>query len=375
MIIKRALQASIERFLFKGKVIVLYGARQVGKTTLVKEIIKDHPDTSLYLNCDEPDIRLSFSNKTSTELKSLIGNKRLVVIDEAQSVRDMAISLKLIADTFPDIQVIATGSSSFELASNLKEPLTGRKIEFTLYPFSIDELGALYSDIEIDRLLTKFLVYGLYPEIVLSADDPGTLLKNLAYSYSFKDIFKFHGIKNPEVLEKLLRALALQVGNEVSYNELASLIGIDKNTVANYIRILEQAFIIFKLPPLSRNLRNEIKKSKKIYFYDDGVRNALINNLNPIEIRQDVGGLWENFFIVERMKFLKNAGIDKNIYFWRTFQKQEIDYVEEENNLFHAFKIKWGKAKAKLPDIFSSTYQLKDFTVVHPKNYREYLKD
>ena len=264
MLIERTLQKRIERFLFKGKIIVLYGARQVGKTTLVKEIIKHHPDISLYLNCDEPDIRLRFSSKTSTELKSLFGNKKLVVIDEAQSVRDMAISLKLIADTFPDIQVIATGSSSFELASNLNEPLTGRKFEFTLYPLSIVELTAVYSDIEIERLLTRFLVYGLYPEIVTSADNTEALLKNLAYSYSFKDVFKFHGIKNPEVLEKLLRALALQVGNEVSYNELASLIGIDKNTVAHYIRILEQAFILFKLPPLSRNLRNEIKKSKKI---------------------------------------------------------------------------------------------------------------
>jgi len=375
MIIKRALQASLEHFLFRGKIIVLYGARQVGKTTLVKEIIKKHPGISLYLNCEEPDVRLRLSDKTSTELKSLIGNKKLVVIDEAQSVRDMGISLKLIADTFPDIQVIATGSSSFELSNNLTEPLTGRKLEFILFPLSVGELSAVYSEIEIDRLLPKFLVFGLYPDIVLSAEDTGTLLKSLAYSYSFKDIFKFHGIKNPEVLEKLLRALALQVGNEVSYNELASLIGIDKNTVANYIRILEQAFIVFKLPPLCRNLRNEIKKSKKIYFYDNGVRNALINNLNPLEIRQDVGGLWENFFIVERMKFLKNAGIDKNTYFWRTFQRQEIDYVEEENNMFHAFEIKWGKTRAKLPDIFSSTYSLKQFTVVHPKNYREYLKD
>ena len=375
MLIERTLQKRIERFLFKGKIIVLYGARQVGKTTLVKEIIKHHPDISLYLNCDEPDIRLRFSSKTSTELKSLFGNKKLVVIDEAQSVRDMAISLKLIADTFPDIQVIATGSSSFELASNLNEPLTGRKFEFTLYPLSIVELTAVYSDIEIERLLTRFLVYGLYPEIVTSANNTEALLKNLAYSYSFKDVFKFHGIKNPEVLEKLLRALALQVGNEVSYNELASLIGIDKNTVAHYIRILEQAFILFKLPPLSRNLRNEIKKSKKIYFYDNGVRNALINNLNPVDIRQDVGSLWENFFIVERMKFLKNAGKDKNIYFWRTFQKQEIDYLEEENNLFHAFEIKWSKTKAKLPDIFRSTYPLKQFTVVQPKNYRDFLKD
>ena len=375
MLIERTLQKRIERFLFKGKIIVLYGARQVGKTTLVKEIIKHHPDISLYLNCDEPDIRLRFSSKTSTELKSLFGNKKLVVIDEAQSVRDMAISLKLIADTFPDIQVIATGSSSFELASNLNEPLTGKKFEFTLYPLSIVELTAVYSDIEIERLLTRFLVYGFYPEIVTSADNTEALLKNLAYSYSFKDVFKFHGIKNPEVLEKLLRALALQVGNEVSYNELASLIGIDKNTVAHYIRILEQAFILFKLPPLSRNLRNEIKKSKKIYFYDNGVRNALINNLNPVDIRQDVGSLWENFFIVERMKFLKNAGKDKNIYFWRTFQNQEIDYLEEENNLFHAFEIKWSKTKAKLPDIFRSTYPLKQFTVVQPKNYRDFLKD
>jgi len=373
MIIKRTLQDFIEKFLFKGKIIIIYGARQVGKTTLVKEIIKKYPDISLYLNCDEPDIRIALSNRTSTELKAFFGKKELIIIDEAQQIKDIAISLKLIADNFPNIQVIATGSSSFELANRFSEPLTGRKIEFILYPFSIEELNSIYSDIELDRLLQNRIIYGMYPDIVLNPENANINLKSLAFSYSYKDVLKFQNIKNPEILEKLLQALALQIGKEVSYNELSTLLGIDKNTVANYIRILEQAFIIFRLNPLSRNLRNELKKLRKIYFYDTGIRNALINNLNPLELRGDIGELWENFVISERIKFLKNNGIDRQLYFWRTLQRQEIDYIEEAGGKLFAFEIKWKKERFKPSKAFMDNYKDATINLISSKNYKDFL--
>lgn len=373
MVLKRIIQDNIEKFLFKNKVIIIYGARQVGKTTLVTSIMQKYQDIALYLNCDEPDIRHLLHNKTSTELKYIIGHKKLIIIDEAQMVKDIGLTLKLLIDNFPDIQIIATGSSSFELASGVSQPLTGRKIEFRLFPFSIAELQSIYSKLEIDRLLPQFLQYGMYPEIVLKKEHTEILLKHLAFSYSYKDVLQYQQIKNPEILEKLLQALALQIGNEVSYNELSSLLGIDKNTVANYIRILEQAFIIFKLPPLSRNLRNEIKKLRKIYFWDNGIRNALINNFNSPELRQDTGALWENFFISERLKFLYNSMKNKNSYFWRTQQKQEIDYVEEENGQFDAFEIKWNKQKVKFPSIFSENYTVSHQYLVNRLNYTDYL--
>ncbi len=373
MVIKRRLQDIIEQFMFKNKIIVIYGARQVGKTTLLKAIMSKHKNNCLYLNCDEPDIRLALSNKTTTELRQLIGKKQLVCIDEAQMVRNIALTLKLLADNFHDIQVIATGSSSFELSGSIAQPLTGRKLEFNLYPFSIGELRSIYSDIEIDRLVNHWLILGLYPEIVLSNENQKLLLKSLAYSYSYKDVLQYQGIKNPEILEKLLQALALQIGNEVSYNELSSLLGIDKNTVANYIRILEQAFIIFRLSPLNRNLRNEIKKMKKIYFWDVGIRNALINNFNPTDIRSDRGNLWENFFIAERLKFLAYTLQTKQVYFWRTQQKQEIDYIEEEHGAFEAFEIKWNKSKTRMPALFSQNYNTPNLHLITKNNFKDYL--
>jgi len=373
MVLKRTIQDQIEKFLFKNKIILIYGARQVGKTTLVKSIMQKYQDSALYLNCDEPDIRNLLHNRTSTELKYIIGQKKLVIIDEAQMVKDIGITLKLLIDNFPEIQIIATGSSSFELASTISQPLTGRKIEFRLFPFSIQELQSIYSRLEMDRLLPQFMIYGMYPDIVLNKENTIILLKNLAFSYSYKDVLQYQQIKNPEILEKLLQALALQISNEVSYNELSSLLGIDKNTVANYIRILEQAFIIFKLPPLSRNLRNEIKKLKKIYFWDTGIRNALINNFNSLELRTDTGALWENFFIAERLKFLYNSMANKNIYFWRTQQKHEIDYVEEENGQFDAFEIKWNKQKVKIPSIFLENYPVAHQYCINRQNYIDHM--
>ena len=368
MFIKRILEEKIEKNLFKGKIIILYGARQVGKTTLVKRI-----PHSLYLNCDEPDIKDALTSKTSTELKSFIGNNKLVVIDEAQRVKDIGLTLKLLADNFPDIQVIATGSSSFELSDRIIEPLTGRKLEFYLYPLSIEELGSIYSDLEINRLLENRIIYGMYPDIILNIDNRDAYLKELARSYSYKDILVYQNIRNHDVLIKLLQALALQIGSEVSYNELSNLLGIDKKTVENYVDILEKAFIIFKLRSFNTNKRNELKRLRKIYFYDTGLRNALINNLNPLSIRQDTGALWENFVISERIKFLRNHAIDRQSYFWRTLSKQEIDYIEEEAGNIHGFEIKWKKDKLRAPKSFTDSYPDAEYSIINNKNFKDFI--
>jgi len=373
MLIKRKIQKNVEKVLFKGKVIILYGPRQVGKTTLIKQIQKKYSVISLYLNCDEPDIRDALCNKTSTQIRNFFGNKKLILMDEAQQVKNIGQTLKLIVDNFPDIQVIASGSSSFELSNEILEPLTGRKFEFILYPISLSELTQIYSKLEISRLLETFLIYGMYPEILLNLENRDENLKSIARSYAYKDILKFQNIKNPDALEKLLRALALQIGGEVSYNELAQTVGIDKNTVSNYIQILEKAFIIYRVGTFSRNLRNEIKKLRKIYFFDTGLRNALINNLNNLDLRQDVGGLWENFWIMERIKYLSYSGREANYYYWRTRQGQEIDFIEEMDGKISAYEIKWNLRKFKAPKIFIETYKNSEVKMINKSNFLELL--
>lgn len=369
----RTIQKNIENTLFKGKVVIIYGARQVGKTTLVKEIQKKYAEDSRYLNCDEPDIKSALEGKTSTEIKSFLGGKKLIILDEAQRIKNIGLTLKLVVDNFPNTQVIATGSSSFELSNKISESLTGRKYEFFLYPFSLEELKIIYSEIEIKRLMEERIIFGLYPEIVLGEDEKQKKIKNLARSYSYKDILQYQNIKNPEILEKLLQALALQIGNEVSYNELSALVGVSKNTVEGYLRILEQAFIIFRIGPFSRNLRNELKKLRKIYFYDTGIRNALINNFNPLNLRSDVGALWENFLIAERMKLLNNHEIDAKGYFWRTRQRQEIDYLEEREGKISGFEFKWSKDRFTTPQIFKEAYPESEVKIINKNNFEEFV--
>jgi len=372
-IIKRTIQSRLEDKFFKGKVIILYGPRQVGKTTLVKEIQKKNLSDSIYFNCDEPDIREKLENKTSTFLKELIGDKRIVIIDEAQRVKDIGITLKLIIDNFKDVQVIATGSSSFDLANKTTEPLTGRKYEFYLYPFSIEELNPEKNKIEIDRTIENRMIYGLYPEVIIKSAEAEENIKLIAKSYLYKDILQYQNIKNPNILEKLLQSLALQVGNEVSYNELSNFLDIDKKTVANYIEILKKAFVIFELKPFSRNLRNELRKLRKIYFFDNGVRNALINNFNPLGRRNDVGQLWENFIISERVKINSNHGNDYNMYFWRTHDKKEIDYLEEKNGKLYGYEIKLGSGRSSGVKLFLDTYPDSEIKVIKKDNYNELI--
>lgn len=371
--IQRQMQKRIEDSLFKGKVVIIYGARQVGKTTIIKNLQEKYPD-SVYFNCDELDVREALTDKTSTEIKSFIGDKKLIFLDEAQRIKNIGLSLKLIVDNFPEIQVVATGSSSFDLSNQISEPLTGRKHEFLIYPFSLQELNIGKSEIEIDRFLENRIIFGMYPEVATkSGKEQKEAVREIAKSYLFKDILQYRNIKNPEVLEKLLQALALQIGNEVSYNELSTIVGVDKKTIADYIEILEKAFIVFQLKPFSRNLRNELKKLRKIYFFDNGIRNALVNNFNPIDLRQDIGSLWENFMISERLKFNNNNNIDNNIYFWRTHEKKEIDYLEERDGKIYAFEFKWKKDKANSPKIFLEEYKNSEFKLVNKSNYQKFV--
>jgi predicted AAA+ superfamily ATPase len=368
----RAIQPAIEQALYKEKIIVLYGARQVGKTTLIRAIQEKYATNTMYLNCDEPDIRSALSDKTSTELQRLIGSKTLILIDEAQRVKNIGLTLKLMVDNFPQVQVVATGSSSFDLSNNISEPLTGRKIEFNLYPLSVGELGTQYTPLEIQRLFEYHLRYGMYPG-VLSSDTPSESLLEISKSYLYKDILEYQTIKNPALLHKLLQALALQIGSEVSYHELGAMMRIDRETVARYLSLLEQGFVIFHLTPFSRNLRKELGKQRKVYFYDLGIRNALINNFNPLELRQDVGALWENFFISERLKAVHNQRKHPNLYFWRTYDGKEIDYLEEDGGQLEGFECKWGKERWRVPAIFTSAYPGSQVHLVNRTNILEFL--
>lgn len=371
---KRTVFPFIKNHLFQRKALIIYGARQVGKTTLLKEFQKTIEHDSLFLNCDEPDIADALSQKTSTQLKRFLGNHKLILIDEAQRIKNIGITIKLLVDQFPEMQIIATGSSAFELSNKIIEPLTGRKFEFYLYPFSIEELNSTYTKIELHRILSERLVFGMYPQVVLAADNADRILKEITNSYLFKDMLQYQNIRNADLLKKLLQALALQIGSEVSYTELAGLLGIDRKTIEHYIHLLEKSFIIFRLNPFSNNQRNELKKMRKIYFYDNGIRNALIQNLNPIQLRQDVGSLWENFIISERIKHNQNHLIDAEGYFWRNHQHQEIDYIEQLQNQIKGYKLKWmPKPNLKAPKSFLDFYPNASFEVIHSENYLPFL--
>jgi hypothetical protein len=374
MIYQRAIQKIIEKNLFKGKVIVVYGARRVGKTTLMKHLLEKNPGGK-YINCDLLQFKAALETTNSNLLRDFIGNTKLLVLDEAQNINNIGMVLKIIADTFDDIQVIATGSSSFELFDKLSEPLTGRSRYFQLYPFSLNELHQKYNQIELDSRMNNILRFGLYPEVFEKPEDDSIEeLQNIASTYLFKDILQLDSIKRADLILKLLKALALQLGNEVSYNEIAGLLGENAHTIKRYIEILEQAFVIFRLPSYSQNLRKELGKRNKIYFFDIGIRNAILNNFTPPDTRQDVGALWENFCIVERIKFNQNQRLFKNYYFWRTYSQQEIDLIEEADGKLAAYEFKWdGKKKANPPNEFVNAYPEASFTVISRENYFSFI--
>ncbi|MEI7690079.1 MAG: ATP-binding protein [bacterium] len=374
MYFRRQIQSRIEKSFFTGRAIIIYGPRQVGKTTLLKNMLESHKDKAIYLNCDEPDIKLALTEKTSTELRLLIGENKIVAIDEAQRVKNIGLTIKLIVDTYPEIQVIATGSSSFELSNIVKEPLTGRKIEFHLYPISLSELNQAYSRIELSRIIENLLRFGSYPKVLTSPlTEMAQIINEVSESYLYKDILEYQQLKKTDLLQKLLQALALQVGSNVAYSELANLLKVDKDTIERYVKLLEQSFIIFVLPPFSRNLRKEIGKTRKIYFWDTGIRNSIINNFNPINLRNDIGMLWENFVISERMKSNSNHGTSVNYYFWRTYDKKEIDLIEDANGLINGYEIKWKKDKYSPPKEFLNAYTASSVKLINKDNFLDFL--
>ena len=344
MIIKRWLKNEIIKSLGDKRITILYGARQVGKTTLVKELVMEY--RGVYFSCDEPDVREAFSNKTSSEMKAFIKNSNFIVLDEAQRIENIGLSLKLLHDTHPEIKIIATGSSSFELANKIVEPLTGRNIPFMLYPISYKEYYDSVEDLESKRLLEHRILFGMYPAII-SSPNPESDLKIIANDYLFRDILRIDTIRKPIIIEKLVHLLALQSGNEVSYNEIAQKLEVSRQTIIEYVRLLEQAFIIFRLPPLARNKRDEITRFEKIFFFDTGIRNALIDNFSSLNNRIDKGSLFENFFISERIKQYQRLGNHTKPHFWRTKDKSEIDLVEETHNKLEAFECKWNEVLIK----------------------------
>ncbi|OGV35004.1 MAG: ATPase [Lentisphaerae bacterium GWF2_45_14] len=371
--IKRIILEQVEKCFFKQRAIIIYGARQVGKTTLIRQLQEKYTD-SVYLNCDEPDVRNALTDKSSTELHGLAGKHKVVFIDEAQRVKNIGLTLKLFVDNFPKLQIVATGSSSLDLSNVIKEPLTGRKFEFHLYPFSLMELGGECSEIELKRLLERRMLYGMYPAAINAPENAEMILKELSSSYLYKDVLQYQNIKRPEILEKLLLHLAFQIGSEVSYNELAGKLGVNKQTVANYIDLLEKSFVIFSLGPFSRNLRNELTKMRKIYFYDTGIRNSLIQNYNSVEFRSDTGVLWENFIIAERMKYNSLCQRYVNAYFWRTYQQQEIDYLEDSQGKLGGFEFKWKSGKnVRAPKAFAESYPGATVETITPGNFLRWL--
>jgi predicted AAA+ superfamily ATPase len=371
--IKRFIEKKIIDALGKKKAAIIMGARQTGKTTVLHQLFDNKHDV-LWLNGDDADVQSVLENITSTRWNAIIGQNKIVIIDEAQYIENIGIKLKLITDQLPEIQLIATGSSSFDLANKINEPLTGRKREIMLFPLSFAEMTAHHGLLEERRLLPHRLVFGCYPEVVSNFGNEKEILKELINSYLFKDVLKWERIRKPDKIVKLLQALAFQAGQLVSYNELGQICGLDSKTIEQYIILLEQSYIIFRLSAFSRNLRNELKNSRKIYFYDNGIRNALISNFNPVELRNDIGVLWENFMISERIKKLNYDNLWVNNWFWRTQQQQEIDYIEESDGKISAFEFKWNpEAKIKKISSFLDAYPNSSLNVVNRDNYEDFL--
>lgn len=360
--------------LFKGKAFIIFGARQVGKTTFALKLIEERLTETKIMNGDEADVRELFLNPNTSKLKRIIGKNKILLIDEAQRIVDIGIVIKIIVDQIKDVQVIATGSSAFELSNKINEPLTGRKYEMYLYPLTFEEMVNHHGLLDEKRQLEQRLIYGSYPEIVKNEEDAKEHVKLIAHSYLYKDLFILDQMTKPALLEKIVKALALQIGSEVNYNELSQLVKADNKTIERYVDLLEKAFIIFKLEAYSGNIRNEIKKKKKIYFYDNGIVNAINGNFNPISQRNDIGALWENYVISERMKLLNMNRIEGKSYFWRSSQQQEIDYIEIENMKILACEIKWNvNAKVKFPTTFINAYQPSETIVVSSENYEDFL--
>jgi len=375
---QRFIQKSIETWLFKSKIIVIYGPRQAGKTTLSQSILKKFNDDGLYLNCEVDSVKRELSKIEPAQLKNFFGRKKIIVLDEAQVIPNIGLVLKTFIDAYKDIQIIATGSSSFDLSNNVKEPLTGRSVEFNLLPLSIGEIVSHDGIPSLKSFEETFFRFGLYPNVYNNKDDQNVMrreIENIQSHYLYKDILMLEDIRKPKILEDLLQLLAFQIGNEVSLNEIAQKIGVSVVTIDRYIDLLEKTFVIYRLKALSRNQRNEVRHSFKVYFIDIGIRNSIIQNFNPLSLRDDFGKLFENIFIIERLKKAMYSEEFKNYFFWRTYDQKEIDFIEESNGVLHAFECKYsvGKIKKTVRDTFLKLYPKSNIKVVTKDNYTDFL--
>lgn len=374
MDLQRQISSEIEKDFFKGKIIIILGARQVGKSTLMRMLPSCQKMPVLWLDAENADVPILLRNINQERLKQLIGAHKIVVLDEAQKIDGIGSVLKLFADYLKEVQVIASGSSAFELRNALNEPLTGRKYEWKLYPLSFQEMAQNTSYLQEIRNLPIRLLYGYYPEVVTHPQETERLLRFLSDSYLYKDIFLFKGIKKPEKMLELLKLLAWQIGSEVNYHELAKTLKMDNQTIESYVSMLEMAFVIYKLPAYHTNQRSELKKSKKIYFNDLGIRNALINDFRPVETRNDVGAMFENFVVNELRKQNEYRQLHADFYFWRNTDQREIDLIIKKNNRMLTFEIKWSPTeKARLTKGFTNIYGEQEFAVIHRENFFEVI--
>ncbi len=371
--IPRLLENRIRQSLNWKKAIVVLGSRQVGKTTLMRNLFDPANPKVKWFNGEMSAHRALFTDPSDQTLKVVIGDATTVVIDEAQWIPSIGVVVKILVDYNPDVQFVVTGSSALELASGINEPMTGRKYEFVLHPISFEEMTRHTDLLSEFQLIPHRMIYGYFPQVVTQLGREEENVNELRNGYLYKDLLAYQQIRKPALLENLVKALALQMGNEVSYHELAQHLGLDKESVERYVDLLEKSYVLFRLPALSRNMRNEIKRGRKIYFHDVGIRNAVISNFNRMDIRNDVGALWENFCIVERMKTLAYHRKSVNRFFWRTHTQLEIDYVEEYGGKLYGYEFKWNpKAKAKIPKAFLEAYPGSEVKVITPKNFHEF---
>jgi predicted AAA+ superfamily ATPase len=363
------------KLLSPQKAVVVYGPRRCGKTTLLREASRQLSESFLFVDGEDISVQGFLSSQSIERLKSFMGDKRVLIIDEAQRIPNIGLNIKLILDNVEGAKVIASGSSSFDLARNIGEPLTGKKFTLKMYPLAQLELNAVESRAQTQALLEHRLVYGSYPEVVIGRDDAreALYLRELVASYLFKDILELEGVRHSDKISRLLQLLAFQIGKEVSFTELGMQLGMSKNTAERYLDLLEKAFVVFRLDGFSRNLRKEIVKNSRYFFYDNGVRNALINNFNPLALRNDAGMLWENYVIVERLKKQEYLQQPANTYFWRTYDRKEIDLVEERSGCLCGYEIKWTKGRMKAPAGWLETYENADYKVINRENYLEFI--
>ncbi len=374
--IRRSLEKVVlEKLQNDNKIIILYGARQVGKTTLIRHILPSLSLKSLAIDADLPQYKMVFSGGELSQIKRLVAGYDLLFIDEAQKIPDIGLSLKIIHDHIPELKVIVSGSSSFELANRLSEPLTGRAWTYTLFPISLSELAGAHNSFELDSKIPELLQFGSYPDIfsIPNELEKTEYLKNVSNAYLYRDILEFGGIKNADKIRDLLRLLAFQTGSLVSFNELGNSLQLSTQTVQSYVDLLQKSFVIFPLRGFSRNLRKEVIKNQKFYFFDLGIRNAILDNFNPPDQRADIGAIWENFLILERWKTLHYNRKYPNKYFWRTYTGAELDYVEESGGKLFGYEFKWGKKTAKAPATWLETYQEASFQNINSENYQDFI--